>query len=225
MGNAANMDIGELRKKLRERYRNLNKRQRVLLFFGLAVLVFMLGNVFLISPIKSKVKLVDAELKTTTSTVEATHTKIDLLMAEVDASLANPGSARSRGLKSQIDDLDGQLLEYFENLIPASQMGGILQQALSPESGLELLSIRSLQAEKLSSYQTADEEEAQLFRKGIEMTFQGDYFTTIDYLIKLENLKWKLLWGYFEYEVQDYPTGAVTIQVYTLSSEEGWIGG
>jgi MSHA biogenesis protein MshJ len=220
------MDIHDLRKKLRDKYHTLSKRQKVLVFLVSAVLLFMLGNLFLVSPVKKRAAATAAQVTALQDDTLETQTKIDLLLHEVQASLANPGSAKSRTLRGQIDELDDQLVEYYDNLIPASKMGEILQQALTSESGLKLQSIKSLRVERLSAYESADEQESvALFRKGIQLRFEGDYFSTVNYLKKLENLEWKLLWGSLDYKVMDYPTATVTIQVYTLSSEEGWIGG
>lgn len=225
MNISSDMDINAIKNRVLDRYSALTGRQKVLLFFGVSMLIFILGNLFFISPVKKKAAAADVQATSLQAEVEATQLKIDLLMAEVQNSLANPGSARAQSLKGQVDDLDVKLASYYQHLIPASQMGPILQQALAGE-GLELLSIRSLDAEEMVSYETAETgESAHLFRKGIEMVFKGDYFTTIGYLKKLESLGQRLLWGYLAYEVEEYPAATVTIRVYTLSSEEGWIGG
>ncbi len=143
-------------------------------------------------------------------------------MAEVEASLANPTSARARTLQGQMQDLDAKLIEYYEQLLPATDIGPVLQKALVSQEGLKLLTIRSLPAEEVLSYKPADSETpVQLFRKGMELVFQGGYFATIAYLKQLEGMDKKLLWGSLHYEVNEYPEATVTLHVYTLSTEGG----
>jgi MSHA biogenesis protein MshJ len=48
------------------------------------------------------------------------------------------------------------------------------------------------------------------------LTLKGDYFSIMEYLRRLEQLKWELYWDKMDYRVQDYPQGEATIQFYTL---------
>ncbi len=48
--------------------------------------------------------------------------------------------------------------------------------------------------------------------------------TTKDYLTHLEQLPWKFYWQSFNYEVQEYPTALVRLNIYTLSTSNWWMG-
>ena len=62
------------------------------------------------------------------------------------------------------------------------------------------------------------------YRHGLRIEFQGDYLTTLNYLRRLENLKWGFFWDNFEFKVNDYPDSTVAIEIFTLSLQQEWIG-
>jgi MSHA biogenesis protein MshJ len=58
----------------------------------------------------------------------------------------------------------------------------------------------------------------------MNLTLQGDYFSTLNYLKALENLPWRIHWDSIDYNVKAYPQAETRIQVYTLSFEQDWLG-
>ena len=55
------------------------------------------------------------------------------------------------------------------------------------------------------------------------MQFEGEYFQTLQFLQRLETVD-GFYWQLFDYQVDGYPRAIITIQLNTLSLEEGWIG-
>ncbi|WP_058462974.1 hypothetical protein [Legionella adelaidensis] len=53
-------------------------------------------------------------------------------------------------------------------------------------------------------------------RTQYKLTLKGNYFSILNYLARLERLKWQLYWDKLEYKVEQYPTGIATIEFYTL---------
>ena len=66
--------------------------------------------------------------------------------------------------------------------------------------------------------------DAQLYRHGMTVIFEGGYLAALSYLSALENASWKLFWDAVEVEVKDYPVTRVSITVFSLSTDEAWIG-
>ena len=64
----------------------------------------------------------------------------------------------------------------------------------------------------------------ELYRHGMTVTFEGGYLAALRYLSALENASWKLFWDAVEVEVQEYPVTRVSITVFSLSTDEAWIG-
>jgi MSHA biogenesis protein MshJ len=63
-----------------------------------------------------------------------------------------------------------------------------------------------------------------VYLHGLEMEFEGDYFSVLHYVHRLESLKWRFGWSSLAIRMEDYPVSKVRIRLETLSLTEGWIG-
>jgi len=63
-----------------------------------------------------------------------------------------------------------------------------------------------------------------LYRHGIKITLAGRYFALRDYLLQLEQLKWKFFWQAFDLKVTEYPMNELSIEIYSLGSKEAFVG-
>lgn len=64
-----------------------------------------------------------------------------------------------------------------------------------------------------------------LYKHAVKLAIEGEYFAVVDYLESLEALPWKIYWHALDYQVENYPKAKVVLEVYTLSTEKGFIGG
>ncbi len=53
-------------------------------------------------------------------------------------------------------------------------------------------------------------------RMQYKLTLNGDYFSVMAYLSRLEKLDWQLYWDKFDYKVTSYPQATVLVEFYTL---------
>lgn len=236
----ARKDIREHIRELKERYKNMTRRQRAFAYLYGSLAIFVIGNLFGINTLYDAVVKMQSQIEQASTSLDAITSQTDLILAEVEGSVANPQSARSRELRENISKVDEKLKEYYSNLIPASQMSSILQEVLTSDTRLTLESIKTLPSVRILTYQSGamsvfnegsekaaagQTPEKTLYRKGMDLIFRGGYFDTLDYLKRLESLEYRLFWDDLKYTVTEYPEATVTISVYTLSEEEGWIGG
>jgi hypothetical protein len=115
-----------------------------------------------------------------------------------------------------------------------------MKKLIDQDPGLRLLRLEStgpeapLQAEKLADAADAaaakqDKEKPpvsgpQVYVHGLEMTFAGDFFSTLNYVKRLESLEWRFSWALVSLTLDEYPKAEVKIRLETLSLTEGWIG-
>jgi MSHA biogenesis protein MshJ len=136
--------------------------------------------------------------------------------AEVDQAIAQ--------LLAESQHLSMQLSQIIEHLITPSQMAGLLQSVLEQQSGVHLISLNTLKAEPI----TSDKEAVQYsgyYVHPVRLELSGDYFSIANYLKKLEQLPVSYYWRNFTYQVEDYPKAKLVLEVYTLGSQEEFIGG
>jgi len=63
-----------------------------------------------------------------------------------------------------------------------------------------------------------------LFRHGLRLELEGSYLDFLDYLDAVERLPWQLYWGTLSLNTQEYPRNEISIEIFTLSLDEDWIG-
>lgn len=133
-------------------------------------------------------------------------------------------------LQAKLDELKEVIELRLSDMIAPELMVDVMRKVLSDYKGLRLISAKNLPVEPLkldAKKQTKDqpkpEQESVLFSHRFEMVLSGDYFQTLSFLQSLESMK-GFYWNLLKYEVNDYPTGKITLQLSTLSLEEEWIG-
>jgi len=63
-----------------------------------------------------------------------------------------------------------------------------------------------------------------LYQHTETIKLSGNYQQLYQYLLALEQSKWRLFWEQLHYKVTEYPMAEITIQVHTISTDEHWIG-
>lgn len=206
------------------------RKQMMVLGGGVFVLLYMLNSLF-VSSAADEVKVASGKILELTGQIDDLNAQTQGILTEVQNSISNPNSPVAMSYKQQIDELDKQLAAYQDQLISAKEMTNTLKKILSQESGLKLVSLTSLPAVDIMASTNLPPElrdlpnRPVLYKRGAKLVFSGGYFQTLDYLKKLENSGKHIFWDDFSYTVKTYPTANVSLTVYTLTSEEGWVGG
>lgn len=142
-------------------------------------------------------------------------------------------------LRSQLATLEKSLLlqekAYFEQLdylVTPSQMVSVLYDVLGAADGISLITLENLPAEplRLSDDENADARagfdggDHALYRHAVRVEFEADYFNTVSYLQRLEQVGERLIFRSMHYEVVNYPKARVTVVVETLGMDTEWLG-
>jgi MSHA biogenesis protein MshJ len=119
-----------------------------------------------------------------------------------------------------------RLDQLYGELITPQQMSQMLTTILRRETTLKFVSLQNQPSEALVS--AAPEGQAdpgvQVFKHGMRMEFEGNFLETIRYLRSLEQLDGNFFWENLEFNLGTYPNGRISLDIYTLSTEQGWIG-
>jgi MSHA biogenesis protein MshJ len=135
---------------------------------------------------------------------------------------------RQRELRDAANDADARLNQLYGDLILPQQMNQVLTTLLQRETMLNLVKLDNLPSEALiAAAPTAEAGAAsgvQVFKHGLHLEFQGSFIDTVYYLRSLEQLDSNFFWENLEFELEDYPTGKISLDIYTLSTERAFIG-
>ncbi|MFP4181809.1 MAG: hypothetical protein ACLFTX_04325 [Thiohalospira sp.] len=124
-------------------------------------------------------------------------------------------------VRERIDELTEDLHDLTADLIPPARMKEVLRRLLEAEAGTRLVALRTRPTETLLE---PDEQGPGIYRHRLELTFEADYAATVAWLERVEALPWRFGWQRLDYEVVEHPRARTTLQLFTLSGHEDWIG-
>ncbi len=217
-----------------EKFDQLSRRERLLVAVTLLVFIVAVFFVFLLEPLykaqgSSRLQIEQAERTLSNREIEKN--------ALIQAKAADPSSAVRKELQSLIQQdkqLTAELSRQSVFLTDPSQMTSVLETVLEKSPGITLQKLTSLPVEPLklavSSVQTLHNQEnisppAPVYQHRFELHIRGEYQDIYDYLLRLESLSSAFFWDVLEYRVNKHPEAEALLRVYTISAEEGWLGG
>lgn len=225
-----------------EKFSNTTAREQYLIIAtGLVAIVFILYSVFLDVPFQ-RIEQLNRQISETQQSNQNNKNSIQVLE---QALLEDPNVALRKELsqyQAKLGEIDEQLLSLTSDLIDPIQMRYALIKLLKLQKGVKLLSFEVLPARavtkaKLASNDKPDANEIQvtskaqaepkqlrLYRHGIKIKLQGQYFQLRDYLSQLEGLTWKFFWQEFDYQLKEYPVSELEVEIYSLSTAQEFIG-
>ena len=136
--------------------------------------------------------------------------------------------AQSKMLQEENGILNQKIREYVKTMVPPTQMDEMLNNIIQKATGLTVLSIENIEVKPLFESKNIDLNGKtavfQVFKHGIKVELQGSFFDTVRFLKALEKQKLNVIWSSLDYAVIKYPKAKITLELNTLSLEEGWIG-
>ena len=223
---------------LAERFEAFTLRERGLIAATVIVMLYMLWDAALMSPEEFK----QNQITTKTQEVIEQRNVLTLQVQEMTAALkggeAENIKARVNELHRLLADLKQQQKDLTVEFIHPAQMAKVLRDMLSSDRGLVLTQLVSLGAQPLFPPEKSENSvvknqdtvsikkssQPEVYKHGMRIILEGDYFKALEYLQALEAMPWRLYWDNVDYHVVKYPRARIAITVHTLSLSEGWIG-
>lgn len=209
------------------------RRERLLLAAAVAVIVALLWDVTLRAPLAERHAAAAQRVARLQSDLVGLEASTRQLRDELDA-VTGGGGRVLEDLRARLARVDDRLAERTRRVISPAQMVTVLREVLAAESRLTLVALRNEGAEPVIAEERpvrsgggADGEAGEVprvYRHHVELVVHGEYFALLDYLKRLEGLRWQFRWDALRIETQDYPTARATVSLSTLSLAEDWIG-
>ena len=203
-------------------------RERVILFCMSAAVIIFLLYVLLLEPVLKHSQLAGAQALAAQNQTAEIQRQLQVLQAQLEAGVFKDQEKRVDLLAQQMQTLDGELKHKIGGFIDPKVMVEVLEDILVQTPGVELISLQNQPVEPLvmasEEEQRIDTELQGLFRHGVSLKLRCDYMSAIKYLQLLESLPWQLYWSDLSYNVQEYPHAEISLEVFTVSLSEDWIG-
>jgi MSHA biogenesis protein MshJ len=230
--------------KIAKRIDALQPRERLLLFVTVVVVLFVLWDSLLLRDQLAGRERLNQEFAAAETQHVAETARQDMLRKQLSEDPNERERARLARYQAEIARIDEVLKEKTLEFISPRQMVGALKSLIEKEPGLQLVSLETTGPDVPSVEAVADAAEAagaanggsedndakaalttpMVYLHGLEMEFEGDYFSVLNYVRRLESLKWRFGWSSLAIRMEDYPVSKVRIRLETLSLTEGWIG-
>jgi MSHA biogenesis protein MshJ len=213
-------------KKLATKFLEISVREQVLILMcGLVVVILMMYS-FLLEPLFDNSEKLQQNTMSAEKEMTSLVAQVTKLSDKFKTDPNDPVRERISVLTDQIQSITQQFETRTNNLVPANKMAAMLESVLAGSKGLKLIELQSVAPIPIlfGQAEEGEEPEASLYRHGVTLIFEGNYFDIQRYLEKLESLPWQFYWKKFDYLVGDYPTASVELEIYTLSTNKAFIG-
>ncbi|MEL0218693.1 MAG: hypothetical protein VXB09_13705 [Gammaproteobacteria bacterium] len=134
-----------------------------------------------------------------------------------------PNSALQRQiarLEAQNARLDVEVGAMSVTLVEPERMAMVLSRVMAKQPNIELIGMQNRSAEQLFFRAVDSGEPLVVFKHGLRLELKGRYLDALKYLADIEALGVRFFWESVTYEAEEYPDGILTIDVFTLSTQE-----
>lgn len=209
---------------LGDKFVKLSDREKWLITLCGFVVIVMMLFVFMIEPVFQANQKTAKNITATKLASQQLEADVLLMTAKLKKDPDQEINLKYRSLVTESQLLSEQLSEMIESLISPSEMAALLESVLEGSKELQLVSLESQRAEPVVQNQSNPDASA-YYVHPVRLELLGNYFSIVKYLESLESLPVKYYWRSFQYNVEEYPTARLVLEVYTLGTREEFIGG
>jgi MSHA biogenesis protein MshJ len=212
-----------------EKLDQLSRRERVIMLVVAIVVVYGIGQFLFLDPKNAAIGTLKNQIQSAQQELEALKTETKILTFALQVGPNQQERLKISQLESDIQRLDERLNKATRELLPPETMVEVLKSLLTQQRDLKLVLMKNMPVKTLVSPKDASVDSGLpsnvgLYKHGFVMKVQGPYMKVHRFLSHIEQQEWKFFWDKLQYQVVEYPTAEVRIEVYTLSTQEGWIG-
>ncbi|MBD9483635.1 type II secretion system protein M [Pseudomonas sp. PDM14] len=227
-----------------QRWQGLAPREQ---WLGYLVGLVMVGLIYVLlvsDPLAVRLSKQEADIKL----AEARRLEAENGLAELQEKLrADPNVPYNTALlaaDASREQLLGQIDHNTSELITPDKMRAVLEDLLKGHKGLHLVGLESfsepvkladaaapavaVEAAPPATPPAAAKTDAgvTLYKHGVRLQLEGGYFDLLRYLQAIQGTPWKLNWDSLDYQVGEAGPGRaqISLQLYTLSRQSGWVG-
>lgn len=220
--------------------RNQSEKILILGLLAAGLVLTYLSAAF--DPVRADLEQIRAQIRGAEVQINAQQNAYQNMVAQSQEDPNRFANERLAVVQREQLQLTSQIQALAGDLVTPNQMTEILTTVLERQSGLELISFQNIEAEPLRAANSnaeelleesgtlnindivQDEVTGQVYSHGLVIQFQGDYFSTLKYLRFLEDITGSFFWDAISFEQMEWPNAHITLEIHTLSTDQGFIG-
>ena len=209
-----------------EKVSQLEPREKyMLLGVGLFLIMYLIVW-FVITPLHTEMSKSKKQIKQSQQALVQAKTKIDMFSHALTQDYTLQLRKEIEQAKLELGNIDKDLSQFSQGFIPPYKMVQVLKQLLAVNSSLQLKSFGLEQVKPViieTDTKSTEKKEVAFYEHGMSLTIVGDYFSLLNYVKSLGNIKEKLFISQFQYQVMDYPKAELNLVIATVSADEKFI--
>lgn len=217
--------------KIVEKVDALALRERALVFVMMSVVLITPVNMFLLDPLRTKQKSLSQQLADKQAQIAALQSQLQNLAvtSQIDPDVEN--RKRVQELKRKLVELEAPLETVQQSLVSSDKKVTLLEDLLVQNPRLRLVSMKTIPATSVLENKPVEPGKkgsggpvtSLVYKHGVQLTLEGGYHDLLQYLVAMEKLPWRVVWGEADLRVDEYPKIVLTLTLYTLSLEKVWL--
>jgi MSHA biogenesis protein MshJ len=224
-------------RQLAARFAAMQTRERVLVLAAAVLGTALVYDALALQPLEARKKRLTQQVAESRQNIKAADSVVKARESVVDPS-AVKRSYRD-ALVKQLAEIDQNMQGLQRGLVPPERMAKVLEDMLAGSRGLQIMSLRTLPAQRFETPGAAPPKaadkgakpapaapgapERNIYEHSFEITLQGTYTDLHEYLARLEKMPWRMFWGRLSVNTENHPTLRVTLRVQTLSLSKAWL--
>jgi MSHA biogenesis protein MshJ len=229
--------VKEQWRQLSARFAAMQTRERVLVLAAAVLGTALVYDALVLQSLEARKKRLSQQVAESRQSVKAADNVVKAQESIVDP-LAVKRSYRDALIK-QLAEIDQSMQGLQRGLVPPERMAKVLEDMLAGSRGLQIMSLRSLPAQRFETPgatppkaaekgakptpATPAASERNVYEHSFEITLQGTYTDVHEYLARLEKMPWRMFWARLSVNTDHHPTLRVTLRLQTLSLSKAWL--
>lgn len=208
---------------LSERFSQLQRREKSLLFFGSLLLLLWLSVIYVLEPLWHKTVQTRVLQVKASQQLQDAQQQAEVLLAQLSTDLNQDYRERISNLEQQQQQLNERIRQSASHFIGAEQMVTLLRNILQSSKGVQLKSLLTSAPKAVRLQGQQPDDSAMLFQHTTTLVVAGGYTDLFRALQRMEQLPWLLNWSALNYQVVEYPQAELTLTLITVSEYEDFI--
>jgi MSHA biogenesis protein MshJ len=214
-----------------ERIDAMALRERVMVFFAIAVVVLSVLYYLVSKPVLEKQRIASKDIAQKQVDTRVLQDEVQKILGHRTDDPDAARRAQVEQLRARVAALDARLSDKQRELVSPDRVTALLEEMLRRDRKLDLVGLHSMPPVALFDEKVADPNNVnasnaprlQVYRHGVELTVRGTYFDLLNYLGELERLPHRMFWHEVDISSDKYPMITMKLSIYTLSLDRSWV--
>lgn len=194
-------------RKTRRWFEERNTRERILVFIAMWALLYAFFYFLFYRTTDKRVALLQTEIKGLNDQIKAWEIQIETLKKIANSPLYKEWVAQ----KKSFQNLQGQY-EVLLKSSPTQQLEEAVKKILHSQANITLLQIKNFPETSYNPVHLPSTNLSKIYQQKLLLVVSSNYFDTINYLERLENMLPNIHWDTMNYQVDQYPLAKVEVE-------------